>query len=546
MFFVSVLANIAIQKLNNMKKYIVILFMFYGFLATHAQQNYKVGVEPEKKNILLESFTGTTCGFCPEGHRIANTIAKIFNGEAYVLNIHAGTLAGASKGVDFKTEEGDALSDYFKSELAGYPCAMINRHLFKNSYLFSRTFWLDLSKELHEESAPLNLYTESEYDDKTKELKVHVEGYNTEDNSGKDLKINVLISQDYIKGNQAGSATPNSYIHMHILRDYITPLEGDKVNEKSKGDYFSKDYIYIMPDSIKNVQLKPEDINVIAFVTSDNITEVLNVTGGKPIFKNFSREPSGDLYEPNIPVGARYGYNFFEAFIKNNSTERVTKATFEVTTNGVTQTQVVDCDVPPFETGYVKVPCNYDYDEKGIVKYVLKLTELNDNVIEPKFKKGQFTHPSYTDGTVYISISTDASAAENKFYLKDEDGNILKTFGPYEDNACLSYEEEIYLDEEKTYCFEILDEDGDGMLDCANGSLTTRAGTGKLIDQFYKITYFGVRSFFTVDKKLSIDDIKLNISDNGHIYSLDGRQLDADSSEKLIIKNGKKQLNINN
>ena len=299
-----------------------------------------------------------------------------------------------------------------------------------------------------------------------------------------------------------------------------------------------------MPAKVRDIELKPEDINVVAFVTKDMSTEVENVTGGKPEYINFDITPSAIIYQPEIPIGARYGFKFFELYVKNNSVENVTKATFEIATNDDKHNVVVECDIKPFEKKFIKVPCSYVFDKKGILRYEIRLIGLNDNNIEPAVLKGRFTAPLITDNFVKAVIVTDECASQNSFVLKDEDGNVINTFGPYEDGVSNTYEEEIILEEAKTYCFEITDKNADGMMAGVKGSLTTRTGSGKLIDQFYRITNHGIRSFFTLDCALRIDGTEVNESKTGASYSINGIMIDGDDTkEHLIIKNGQKIIN---
>ena len=48
-----------------------------------------VSTEVTKKNAMLEEFTGQGCGYCPDGHRRANLIAKANPGRFFSVNIHA-------------------------------------------------------------------------------------------------------------------------------------------------------------------------------------------------------------------------------------------------------------------------------------------------------------------------------------------------------------------------------------------------------------------------------------------------------------------------
>ncbi|MBK8367031.1 MAG: hypothetical protein IPL10_06335 [Bacteroidetes bacterium] len=63
-----------------------------------------VSTTPSNKNIVLEEFTGIHCGYCPDGHVVANNIYNNNPGRVVLINIHSGSFANAAKGEqDLKT-----------------------------------------------------------------------------------------------------------------------------------------------------------------------------------------------------------------------------------------------------------------------------------------------------------------------------------------------------------------------------------------------------------------------------------------------------------
>ena len=57
-----------------MKKLYTFTILFLTSLVIHSQTI--VSTSPENKKVVLEEFTGITCGYCPDGHAIANNIAN--------------------------------------------------------------------------------------------------------------------------------------------------------------------------------------------------------------------------------------------------------------------------------------------------------------------------------------------------------------------------------------------------------------------------------------------------------------------------------------
>ena len=52
---------------------------------------YEVPTTLQKKNILLEEFTGISCGNCPQGHKVANALNIPQPESTFVIAVHAGS-----------------------------------------------------------------------------------------------------------------------------------------------------------------------------------------------------------------------------------------------------------------------------------------------------------------------------------------------------------------------------------------------------------------------------------------------------------------------
>lgn len=52
-----------------------------------------VSTTPENKNVVLEEFTGIHCGYCPNGHVVAQGISDNNPGDVVLVNIHVGSYA---------------------------------------------------------------------------------------------------------------------------------------------------------------------------------------------------------------------------------------------------------------------------------------------------------------------------------------------------------------------------------------------------------------------------------------------------------------------
>jgi len=68
------------------------LFSFLSFLliASSFFAQTIVSTSPENKNVILEEFTGIHCGYCPDGHAIAQGIQDDNPDDVFIINIHTG------------------------------------------------------------------------------------------------------------------------------------------------------------------------------------------------------------------------------------------------------------------------------------------------------------------------------------------------------------------------------------------------------------------------------------------------------------------------
>ena len=500
-------------------------------------QTHRVSTEPTQKNALLEVFTGIHCAWCSQGDLVSQHLLSGMPGRAFVIDIHAGSYANPSTGdPDYRTDEGAEILNQY--EVNSFPSGMVNRRSWEGDVLLGRSLWIPAALIITEETAPVNLYLSSSYDGSNRTLTVHVEGYFTAEQQASDQRLCVVLTQNGIVGPQNGAATEN-YEHNHMLRAFLTPVWGEDLGTAIRGQYFTKDYTYSVPEAYKEVDVKPEDLNVIAFVVSGK-DEVQNVAGVKPSYINYGLALAGTLSNPNLSIGTRYGYNFFDVRLKNLSAHQLTSATFDVTVNGETTTQTVDVDINQFGWQEIRIPAVYTYADKGKTKFELKLTQLNGEEVDAAMLNGSFQKPRNSNQTVYVQMMTDVCADQNHFYLKDADGNILKEFGPFPNGVAGIYYDTLTVETGKVYCIEVTDDYGDGLNEGQRGGLIVHSGTGALIDQFYQINGYGTRSFFFVDGTDDITGI-VNREEAGDekYFTVDGRRAENLDKGIYVVRKGK-------
>ena len=252
-----------------------------------------VNTTPENKKIVLEEFTGIDCPNCPDGHLQATQIHDQNPGNVFLINIHSGSYSvpDASGDLDFRSSFGDALDN--QSNLAGYPAATINRHVFPTLSMnpggtaMSRGggAWFTAANDILTQSSCVNVAAEATLDISTRELTVIVEAYYTDNSTVSTNKVHVALLQNNIEGPQSGaSANPSQvlpngdYNHQHMLRHLLTGQWGDAISSTSIGSFFTNTYTYNIPqmldfdpsDSYSGTIYDLFNLEIVVFISEGN------------------------------------------------------------------------------------------------------------------------------------------------------------------------------------------------------------------------------------------------------------------------------------
>lgn len=253
-----------------MKKKLLSLIFFIGLVAFVSAQTL-VSTDVQKKNIVLEEYTGIHCVYCPQGHAIAQALKDENPGDVLLINIHTGGYAIPNAGEpDFRTEFGDAIAG--QSNLTGYPSGSVNRHVFPDlasagGTAMGRGSWTTAAGRILVEDSPVNVGASTSYNAATRELTVNVELYYTSDSPEPSNFINVALLQSNILGPQTGGGAGNNYVHKHMLRYLITGQWGEEITTVSQGTLVERTYIYTIPDNYIDVDCIVEDCSIGVFVT---------------------------------------------------------------------------------------------------------------------------------------------------------------------------------------------------------------------------------------------------------------------------------------
>lgn len=255
---------------------------------------------PETKTfpriVLVEEFTGVTCGACPLGARTIEAAVKDLEDRVVVVCHHTGFADD-----QFTIADSRPLTYYYNgSDFA--PACMTDRYMViednknasgtKPSPVFlpyEPTNGISKELILKEINRPayvsVNLTTN--YNASTRKLDIDVSGEFLKEYPF--AKLNVYLVQNGIVDVQSDTemqdVNPN-YTHNHVIRHSFTGAWGDII-PFTVGKY-SKSYSWVIPDVIAgvlgtDVPAVPKDMYVVAFVADDvknNKTEI-NIENGQ-------------------------------------------------------------------------------------------------------------------------------------------------------------------------------------------------------------------------------------------------------------------------
>ena len=319
-----------------MKKNFTLIAILTLGLALQMLAQTIVGTDPENKNVVLEEFTGIHCGYCPQGHAIAQSIYDAHPDDVVLIAIHTGGYASPGAGEpDFRTEFGSAIAG--QSNIGGYPAGTVNRHLFpgweqNGGTAMGRNHWNAASEQILEEASYLNIACKATIVKETGQCSILVEVYYTGDSPESTNLLNVAVLQSNILGPQSGGGAGDNYNHKHMLRHLITGQWGIEINETTQGSFYTTTLTYELPDNYNDVDVVVEDIDIVAFV-SETHQEIISGCMAEIIYPAAS-EYDVAIDEISFPGDAACNGELAPRIVlKNWGSEALTSTDIEYTIN---------------------------------------------------------------------------------------------------------------------------------------------------------------------------------------------------------------------
>ncbi|MGZ3882679.1 MAG: Omp28-related outer membrane protein [Bacteroidia bacterium] len=241
------------------------------------------------RKVLVEDYTGHTCGNCPRAAEKADGMIASLQDSVVVIAVHAGTAFAPpfppEYPDDFRTDVGADWDTYFGMSQAGLPKGGVNRA--SNPFPQSKDNWPGLAAlSLHKpQTAVMNVTTH--FDPASLYLSVFVKT-KFKAAFANDVRLSVVIIEDSIVGHQkdynppAGAAlvppSPDEradYRFDHMLRGALNGSWGDIAKAKpiAVNDSVSNSITCYKVQNVKNTNY----VSVVVFLYDDGTKEIIQV-----------------------------------------------------------------------------------------------------------------------------------------------------------------------------------------------------------------------------------------------------------------------------
>ncbi len=444
-----------------------------------------VSTTPQNKNVVLEEFTGINCGYCPQGHAIANSITSANPGRVVVINVHVGNYATPSAGQpDFRTSFGTSIAN--QSGLTGYPAGTVNRHVFSGLSMtagktaMGRGSWTNAANQILAQPSYVNIGATAEIDFQTRELTVYVEAYYTDNSPISTNKLNIALMQNNTEGPQAG-ATSLPYNHMHRLVHLLTGQWGSDITETTSGSLYTNTFTYTIPEQYNSISALIEDMELGIFIAEGN-QEVITGIKVVPTVTNIPFEKEFNIVGSEIPSTIN-SYEFSPKIdVRSYGSLPLTNLSLRYQVNDE-EPILYDWtgEISFGESTTITLPVSPWFLIKPTNSITINILDEDNtpdnNVVTSTISKA----PISILNDLIVEVRTDAWGTEVTWDIKNSENTIVSNGGPYT-NAVATHNKNVTLPNGQ-YTLTVYDSYGDGVpggyiiLKHASGTVFTITGS---------------------------------------------------------------------
>ena len=461
-----------------MKKFTFLMCaILAGLLKVNAQEPQFVSTEQKGRNVIIEEFTGRNCGFCPDGHVVAKKITDANPGRVWAVNVHCGAYSPSTY-PNLNTAAGATILNALDGGM-GFPCGVVNR----TTKATGRDMWESYSNQQLKQTAECNIGGQVLINEAARTATVTVEVYYTANSASSENYLTVMMLQDSILGSQSGGAQLNpeqmidgKYVHLHVLRDVVTPTWGDASAPTTAGTLITKTYTYQIPEKIgtpNGVDVDLNNILFLAFVTEKQdgaaTTPVLNV---EELHSIKVADADNFPYFASVKVASNVSCSTEQTAIfelVNGGKQELTSLKYEVKIAGNITELTWEGNLPSYSSATFEeefiIPVGNQKVEISIVEvngtayeYQTAITVVNDGWIDAYFQGDE--------NEFKIDIVQDKYGNQITWKLINSNEEVLASGGPYSTlvaNGIKLHRTKVKVPNNECVKFVIYDEGNDGL-----------------------------------------------------------------------------------
>lgn len=415
-----------------------------------------VGTAPQNKKAILEEFTGIHCGYCPDGHYIANVIQASDPANTVLINIHSGSFANAAVGEpDLKTAIGSAIDLMPGNGITGYPAGTMNRSVLTGSVMAGgRGNWAAWATSVKTQTAYCNVAVQGNVNAVTRVLTYTAQVYYTANSPVSTNSITVMLLEDKVLGIQSNYGTPlynasnynadGSYNHNHVLRAGLTAGNfGITIPVTTSGTTFSTTGTYTVPATYgatgKENPCLLGNIELVAFVTQTD-RNTINGAYGPITITNIANVRDASL--SNIVADAETCAGNLQPTkfnLLNNGSANMTSATISYgVVGGTTPSYSFSGNLAPFTQTVITLP-GYAFTAGATNTLNIAVTGVNgstdQNPANNLLSKSIPLTTKISNGlNLAMEFTQDRYGSELTWEVREEVSNtLIASGGPYAD-----------------------------------------------------------------------------------------------------------------
>ena len=244
-----------------------------------------------QQKVLLEYFTGHTCGTCPPKAALIPDLKNTFGDRLIDIGVHAGPLAeptlnpdpNAKYKYDFRTAAGNEL--YNNYSFSSVPNGLVNRTEYNGSVIQGGTAWASAIGQLINQEPVARLEISNTWNESTGLIGTEVKTKFLKDLTATVNLAVYVIENKIVNWQKDYDATPPDvpdYVHKNVLRGSMNTTWGETIANGSitADTEFTNNYnfnAYTEIDTSFGAAFVPDNSYIVAFIFDESTREILQV-----------------------------------------------------------------------------------------------------------------------------------------------------------------------------------------------------------------------------------------------------------------------------